>query len=78
MCVSYNTTTVIFDFSLRTPTSSKVPGAIIGIKYDFPCTNVARPQGRDFKIEGEARGFQNLSRDLAKVNAFKNIFIISP
>ena len=29
------------------------------------------PKEGDFKIEGEARGFQNLSRDLAKVNAFK-------
>ena len=41
----------------------------IGIKHGFPCINVPREM---LKTEAEGRGFQQLPRDLANVNALEN------
>ena len=40
----------------------------IGIKHDFPFINIRKVPREVLKTEGEARGFQHLSRDLANVN----------
>ena len=42
----------------------------IGIKHVFPCINVCQVPRELLKTEAE--GFQQLSRDLANVNALEN------
>ena len=44
------------------------------IKHDFSWNNVHQVQRDMFKPDDEAGGFQHLSRDLAKVNALKNVW----
>ena len=45
---------------------------IIGIKHGFPCINVCQVPREMLKTEAEGRGFQQLPRDLANVNALEN------
>ena len=45
---------------------------IIGIKHVFLCINIRQVPWEVLKTEAEGRGFQNLPRDLANVNALKN------
>ena len=40
----------------------------IGIKHNFPFINIRKVPREVLKIEGKARGFQHLPRDLANVN----------
>ena len=47
-------------------------GSNIGIKHDFPFINIRKVPREVLKIEGEARGFQHLPRDLANVNEWQN------
>ena len=44
----------------------------IGIKHGFPCINVCQVPREMLKTEAEGRGFQQLLRDLANVNALEN------
>ena len=44
----------------------------IGIKHGFSCINVCQVQREMLKTEAEGRGFQQLPRDLANVNALEN------
>ena len=44
----------------------------IGIKYGFPCINVCQVPREMLTTEAEGRGFQQLPRDLANVNALEN------
>ena len=44
----------------------------IGIKHGFPCINISQVPWEVLKTEAEGRGFQQLPRDLANVNALKN------
>ena len=44
----------------------------IGIKLGFPCINVCQVPREMLKTEAEGRGFQQLPRDLANVNALEN------
>ena len=44
---------------------------IIGIKHAFPCINVCQVPREMLKTEAEGRGFQQLPRDLANVNALE-------
>ena len=44
----------------------------IGIKHGFPCINVCQVLREMLKTEAEGRGFQQLPRDLANVNALEN------
>ena len=44
----------------------------IGIKHGFPCVNVCQVPRELLKTEAEGRGFQQLPRDLANVNALEN------
>ena len=44
----------------------------IGIKHDFPCINVCQVPREMLKTEAEGRGFQQLPRGLANVNALEN------
>ena len=46
-------------------------GLIIGIKHGFSCINNRQVPWEVLKAEAEGRGFQDLSRDLANVNASK-------
>ena len=46
--------------------------ANIGIKHGFPCINVCQVPREMMKTEAEGRGFQQLPRDLANVNALEN------
>ena len=46
----------------------------IGIKHVFPCINVCQVPRELLKTEAKGRGFQQLPRDLANVNALeKNV-----
>ena len=47
-------------------------GNNIGIKHGFPCINVCQVPREMLKTEAEGRGFQQLPRDLANVNALEN------
>ena len=47
-------------------------GFIIGIKHGFPCINVCQVPREMLKTEAEGRGFQQLPRDLANINALEN------
>ena len=44
----------------------------IGIKHGFSCINVCQVPREMLKTEAEGRGFQQLPRDLANVNALDN------
>ena len=44
----------------------------IGIKHGFPCINVSLVPREMLKTEAEGRGFQQIPRDLANVNALEN------
>ena len=44
----------------------------IGIKHGFPCIKVCYVPREMLKTEAEGRGFQQLPRDLANVNALEN------
>ena len=44
----------------------------IGIKHGFSCINVCQVPREMLKTEAEGRGFQQLPRDLANVNALEN------
>ena len=44
----------------------------VGIKHVFPCNNVCQVPRELLKTEAEGRGFQQLPRDLASVNALEN------
>ena len=44
----------------------------IGIKHGFPCINVCQVPREMLKNEAEGRGFQQVPRDLANVNALEN------
>ena len=44
----------------------------IGIKHFFPCINVCQVLRELLKTEAESRGFQQLPRDSANVNALEN------
>ena len=46
----------------------------IGIKHGFPCINVCQVLREMLKTEAEGRGFQQLPRNLANVNALKKKF----
>ena len=43
-----------------------------GIKYDLSCINVCKVPREMLKTEAEDRDFQQLSSDLANVNALEN------
>ena len=45
---------------------------IIAIKHVFPCINVCQVLRELLKTKAEGRGFRQLPRDLANVNALKN------
>ena len=45
----------------------------IGIKHGFSCINTCQVPWEVLKTEAEGRGFQHLPRDLANVNALKNL-----
>ena len=45
---------------------------IIGIKHGFSCINVCQVPRKVLKTEAKGRGFQQLPRDLANVNALEN------
>ena len=45
---------------------------IKGIKHGFSYIDIRQVPWEVLKTEAEGRGFQHLSRDLAKVNALKN------
>ena len=47
---------------------------IIGIKHVFPCINICLVPREVLKTESAARGFQDLPRSPANVNARKNMF----
>ena len=49
-----------------------LPYINIGIKHGFPCINVCQVPREMLKTEAEGRGFQQLLRDLANVNALEN------
>ena len=44
----------------------------IGIKHGFSCFNVCQVPREMLKTEAEGRGFQQLPRNLANVNALEN------
>ena len=44
----------------------------IGIKHSFSCINVCQVPREMLKAEAEGRGFRQLPRDLANVNALEN------
>ena len=44
----------------------------IGIKHALPCVNVCQVPRVMLKTEAEGRGFQQLPRNLANVNALEN------
>ena len=44
----------------------------IGIKHGFSCVNFCQVPREMLKTEAEGRGFQQLPRDLANVNALEN------
>ena len=52
-------------------------GIIIGIKHVFPCINVCQVPRKLLKTEAEGRGFQQLPRDLANVNALEKQYLIA-
>ena len=52
-------------------------GIIIGIKHVFPCINVYQVPRELLKTEAEGRGFQQLPRDLANVNALEKQYLIA-
>ena len=45
---------------------------MIGIKHGFSCINVCQVPRGMLKTEAEGRGFQQLPKDLANVNALEN------
>ena len=47
---------------------------IIGIKHVFSCINVCQVPREVLKTEAKGRGFQQLLRDLARVNVLENNF----
>ena len=46
----------------------------IGIKHGFSCINICQVPIEVLKIDAGRRSFQHLPRDLANVNAWKNMF----
>ena len=54
------------------PTRHTLAPQNIGIKHGFPCINVCQVPREMLKTEAEGRGFQQLPRDLANVNALEN------
>ena len=52
---------------------TEAEGRIIGIKHGFLCINVCQVPREMLKTEAEGRGFQQLPRDLANVNALENL-----
>ena len=49
-----------------------LPSNNIGIKHGFPFINVCQVPREVLKTEAEGRGFKQLPRDLANVNALEN------